>query len=278
MVKTVARAGNVDQSLEDIVQSQLAAKRSERSKNRAGGANRRGSRGAVQAARRRNSAGAGKRRMSSPPPSGRGGGRNVFSVEGNGATKLNLFARGRRGESPPARRAAGEKTKLIVSNLEFGVSQKDMEELFGEFNSFSKAELHYNKEGRSLGTCELTFRSRDGAMKAVKQYKGVPLDGRAMEIEMLGEAAVQRSRPVGDRLGPAPRRRESVSSGSPRRARGGRGGRRRGGRGGGDSPKKELVGGMPPRNNEKRAEKKGLPTAEDLDKELDKYLAAGSSV
>jgi len=154
---------------------------------------------------------------------------------------------------------------MMVSNLDYKVSQKDMEELFAEFQDFSKAVLHFDQNARSLGTCELTFRSRTGAMKAHKQYNGVPLDGKSMRIELLGDVQMA---PVSSRLGRKNSPQRQQRDRSPfRRARGGRGGRPNAGKPAGN-------GGKPQR--EKR-EKKETPSAEDLDKELDNYLAAGTS-
>jgi len=240
MVRTVPTVNNVDQSLEDIVKKQLESKRGARKNN----APRRGSTQVQRATRRRGSVG-----------KARGGG--YVSVAENGAQKTNLFSGGRSRSEGGSSRRDNERTKMMVSNLDYNVSQKDMEELFAEFPDFSKAVLHYDQNARSLGTCELTFRSRSGAMKAHKQYNGVPLDGKSMRIEVLGEV---RMAPVSSRLGrksSPPRNRDR----SPfRRARGGRGGR----------PK---PAGKP---REKR-EKKEVKSAEDLDKELDNYLAGGSN-
>jgi len=234
MVRNVPTVNNVDQSLEDICKQQLSAKRGARKNN----APRRGSAQVQRAARRRSI----------------GKSRGSISVADNGAQKTSLFSRSR---SEPSRRD-NERTKMMVSNLDRQVSQKDMEELFSEFPDFSKAVLHFDQGGRSVGTCELTFRSRSGAMKAHKQYNGVPLDGKAMKIEVLGGVSLA---PVSQRLGrksSPPRNRDR----SPfRRARGGRGGR----------PNNKPAGGKPKR------EKKETMSAEDLDKELDKYLAAGTS-
>jgi hypothetical protein len=146
----------VDQALEDIVKQQLQAKRNVRRKERDAKRNR-----AVKTARRRGSNPVAK-------------GRNVFpdrDIAENGAQRMNLFAKVRRSRSRSPRRR-DEKTKLLVTNLEFGVTQKDMDELFGEFRDLTKAQMHYDKDGRSLGTCELIFKNRDGATRAMKQYKG----------------------------------------------------------------------------------------------------------
>ncbi|XP_065849053.1 THO complex subunit 4D-like [Euphorbia lathyris] len=175
-------------------------------------------------------------------------------------------------------------TKIYVSNLDYGVSNEDIRELFSEVGDLKRYAVHYDKTGRSSGSAEVVYTRRSDAFAALKKYNNVLLDGKPMKLEVVGATAEvplsarvnvtgvngRRKRTVvmtpgqgrgrgsaTNNRGSGPSRRGGLRNGGGLRNEGGRG-RGRGGRGrGGGRGKKQPV------------EK----SADELDKELENYHA-----
>ncbi|XP_024967944.1 THO complex subunit 4D-like [Cynara cardunculus var. scolymus] len=76
--------------------------------------------------------------------------------------------------------------KLHVSNLDIGVTNEDIRELFSEIGELKRYAIHYDKNGRPSGSAEVLFARRSDAFQALKRYNNVQLDGRPMKIEIEG--------------------------------------------------------------------------------------------
>ncbi|OMO63648.1 hypothetical protein COLO4_32267 [Corchorus olitorius] len=80
-------------------------------------------------------------------------------------------------------------TKLYVSNLDHGVTNEDIRELFSEIGELKRYAVHYDKTGRPSGSAEVVYVRRSDAFAALKRYNNVLLDGKPMKIEIVGTNA-----------------------------------------------------------------------------------------
>ncbi|EDW88201.2 aly/REF export factor 2 [Drosophila yakuba] len=76
-------------------------------------------------------------------------------------------------------------TFLMVCNLDYGVNDDDIMELFNESGLVQQGLVHYDREGNSLGTAQLMCKYRADAMKIIKQFHGVFLDGRRLKLHLI---------------------------------------------------------------------------------------------
>ncbi|XP_003745887.1 aly/REF export factor 2 [Galendromus occidentalis] len=248
----------VDMSLDDIIKSNRSSFKTGRGgrggpRRGGGGARPRGAR-AVGPARKAFSTGAGRK----------------FAPKGSPAKKNNGSSGDRwqhdKFRGPAANGTAPNRdgsSKLTISNLHYGVSDADIRELFNEFGALKKAAVHYDRSGRSLGTADVIFERRTDALRAMKQYNDVPLDGRPMKIEIVIDKPVAGGKVLAGRIGKKPAAPVRPQAQRPQRGGGrpGRQGAGRGGRGG-------AAGA-----GAKRAPAKKTPTKEQLDAELDAYVS-----
>ncbi|KAI8042627.1 hypothetical protein M5D96_003940 [Drosophila gunungcola] len=131
-------------------------------------------------------------------PGGQGGGTGSFRNPGSGSgvksrretgrIQKSKFAWGNTGRFQKSKsKSNGENgpARVMVCNLDYGVSDTDIEELFKACGMMRKANVHFDSFGFSLGTADVIFKYRDDAIKAIKKFQGILLDGRPMKLHLL---------------------------------------------------------------------------------------------
>lgn len=97
-------------------------------------------------------------------------------------------------------RKTNKGAKVSVSNLDPGVTQTDIVELFETIGPLRSSRLIVLNDGRSSGCAEVLFENMGDALEAIKKYNEVPLDNRPLKITLSTESAPIRL-PRGRRAG-----------------------------------------------------------------------------
>ncbi|KAL9246225.1 hypothetical protein vseg_019787 [Gypsophila vaccaria] len=191
-------------------------------------------------------------------------------------------------------------TKLYISNLDSGVSNDDIRELFSEIGELKRYAIHFDNSGRPSGSAEVVYTNRSDAFAAHKRYNNVQLDGRPMKIEVVTPNAQipvsARINVVGGPNGKTTRRVVMAQSGGRRHmvsapanrgvAQRNRGGFRNG-QGRAQNQGRGMGTGIARGQGQHRGRGRGRgqgrgkkqdKSAEELDKELETYHAEGMNI
>ncbi|KAL0087979.1 hypothetical protein J3Q64DRAFT_1735486 [Phycomyces blakesleeanus] len=109
-----------------------------------------------------------------PRENGRGGDRNTRRDNNS-----PLYSR-LRGQSNPVTPVSGN--SLVVANLDYGVTESDLYELFGQIGPLKRAFLRLDPSGKSSGVADVVFINQSDGERAMTAYNNVELDARPMRI------------------------------------------------------------------------------------------------
>lgn len=79
--------------------------------------------------------------------------------------------------------------KIVIDNLDSGVNNRDIHDLFSNIGPLDRALVVYNDAGHHTGSAEVTFTNMEDALEAIKRYHNVPLDNRPLKISLSQDIA-----------------------------------------------------------------------------------------
>lgn len=159
---------------------------------------------------------------------------------------------------------------MLVSDLDPQVTEEDVIDIFTNVGEVKDAIIYYDRDGRSLGTSEVTFLRKNDALKAVEEYDGAEVDGRPMYLKLIAApkpVVVVKNRPT-----QPVQQYNNFSNGGQQGRRRGRGAGGSGSRGGGRGRGRGRG-----RGGRGRRESEKPKSAEELDADMDNYFSQSSS-
>ncbi|KAG2117197.1 uncharacterized protein F5147DRAFT_671691 [Suillus discolor] len=163
----------------------------------------------------------------------------------------------------------GSTTKLIVSNLHYEITPKDLVSIFGQIGTLVREPLiRYDRSGRSSGVAVVSFETPLQATRAKRQFDGKLAKGQSMEITF--DTAPLRTFSLLSRI-ERPSLAERLSGGAGVKQQGGAGLTRT------RQPRSAKVASSS-RTKAPKPVRSKTPTAEQLDDELDTFMADDKGV
>ncbi|KAJ2495397.1 hypothetical protein GGI11_008440 [Coemansia sp. RSA 2049] len=167
--------------------------------------------------------------------------------------------------------------KIVISNLYYGVTEKDLRALFEQVGPISSATLNCKGDGTSRGSGEVVFKNPMHARLAIEKYNGVHLDGRAMKIETTFDPMAAAASMMMPTMVPSPLMMQQQQQQQQSRNAGGSSGsaarNKRGGNAPAGGPRRNARGSGRRGNNPDAAD--ASVTKDSLDAELDSYMLKG---
>ncbi|CAG2180425.1 unnamed protein product [Oppiella nova] len=75
--------------------------------------------------------------------------------------------------------------QIFVENLKYEVTEEDIRQLFEAFGSLKRAAINYEKSGRSSGTALVVFENKSDAINALNTLQNITLDDRMLVLTLI---------------------------------------------------------------------------------------------
>jgi len=79
--------------------------------------------------------------------------------------------------------------KVLVTNLDKDVTEDDIKGIFIQIGTLKNVIIYHDRDGRSLGTAEVSFHKAEDAEKAIEEYDEAEVDGKPMFLKLVTTVA-----------------------------------------------------------------------------------------